>query len=121
MKSLGRPTKRPLSPSEEQVNAFLKHKCGAIYLERILKSEGFNLSHDIIYNALMKNRLSSAELNKEIKHVKYERRHSMSMWHTDWYEIADPRWKGKYLLVYLTIHLGSWLAMGCMTMPRLIT
>jgi len=35
------------------------------------------------------------------KYVKYERKYNMSMWHTDWYEIADPRWRRKYLLVYL--------------------
>jgi len=85
LKSLGRPAKKPLSPSEEQVNSIMKHKCGAIYLERILKSEGFNFSHDIIHGMLMKNRLSSAEPNREVKgkYVKYERRHNMSMWHTD--------------------------------------
>jgi len=105
LKSPGRPAKKPLPPSEEQtiVDAFMKHKCGAVYLERILKNEGFNFSHNIIHNVLMKNRLSSAEPNKSVKkkYVKYERRHSMSMWHTDWYEIADPRWRGKFLLVYL--------------------
>jgi hypothetical protein len=105
LKSPGRPAKKLLPPSEEQtiVDAFMKHKCGAVYLERILKNEGFNFSHNIIHNVLMKNRLSSAEPNKSVKkkYVKYERRHSMSMWHTDWYEIADPRWRGKFLLVYL--------------------
>ncbi len=95
LKSPGRPVRRPLSPSEEQVivGAFMKHKCGAVYLERILKSEWFNFSHNIIYSVLMKNGLYSAEPNKKIKR-KYERKHSMSMWHTDWYEIPDPRVNG---------------------------
>jgi len=105
LKSPGRPAKGPLSLPEEQVivDAFMKHKCGAVYLERILKNEGFNFSHNVIHSVLMKNRMSSAEPNKRIKrkYMKYERRHSMSMWHTDWYEIADPRWRGKWLMVYL--------------------
>ena len=78
-------------------------ECGAVYLERILKNEGFNFSHNVIHSVLMKNKLSSAEPNKRIKrkYVKYERRHSMSMWRTDWYEIPDPRWRVKWLIVYL--------------------
>ncbi|MCL4343371.1 MAG: DDE-type integrase/transposase/recombinase [Thaumarchaeota archaeon] len=101
----GRPPRKQLSSEDEQViiNAYMKHKCGAVYLERVLKSEGFNFSHNAIHKVLMKNRLSTAEPNKRSKrkYVKYERRHSMSLWHTDWYEIADPRWRGKYLIVYL--------------------
>ena len=79
LKSPGRPAKKPLSVKQTIVDAFMKHKCGAIYLERILKNEGFNFSHNIIHNVLM--RLSSAEPNKSVKKkcVKYERRHSMSM------------------------------------------
>jgi len=25
----------------------------------------------------------------------------MSLWHTDWYQIKDDRWKSKWLLAYL--------------------
>ena len=25
----------------------------------------------------------------------------MSLWHTDWYQIKDDRWKGKWLIAYL--------------------
>ena len=32
---------------------------------------------------------------------KYERRHSMSLWHTDWYLIEDDRWRSKWLIAYL--------------------
>lgn len=76
LKSPGRPAKGPLSLPEEQVivDAFMKHKCGAVYLERMLKNEGFNFSHNVIHSVLMKNRMSSAEPNKRIKrkYMKYE-------------------------------------------------
>ncbi len=32
--------------------------------------------------------------------VRHEREHSNSLWHTDWHEIKDPRWKGKWLIAY---------------------
>ena len=35
------------------------------------------------------------------KWIKYERKHSMSLWHTDWYQIKDDRWKGKWLIACL--------------------
>ena len=28
------------------------------------------------------------------------REHSNSLWHVDWHEIKDPRWKGLWLIVY---------------------
>ena len=52
----------------------------------------------------MKNRrLASNDTNKQRrrKWVKYERRHSMSLWHTDWYFIEDDRWRSKWLIAYL--------------------
>ena len=49
------------------------------------------------------HRLASNDTNKQRKRkwVKYERRHSMSLWHTDWYLIEDDRWSGKWLIAYL--------------------
>ena len=34
------------------------------------------------------------------KWIRYEREHSNSLWHVDWHEIKDPRWKGLWLIVY---------------------
>ena len=35
--------------------------------------------------------VSSAAKSKKRKWVRYERRHSNSMWHTDWHVMKDPR------------------------------
>lgn len=34
------------------------------------------------------------------KWIRYEREHSNSLWHTDWHEIDDLRWKGKQLIAF---------------------
>ena len=34
------------------------------------------------------------------KWISYERECSNSLWHVDWHEIKDPRWKGLWLIVY---------------------
>jgi len=36
---------------------------------------------------------------KEVDKVR-KREHSNSLWHVDWHEIKDPRWKGLWLIVY---------------------
>jgi putative transposase len=48
-------------------------------------------------------KLASNDTNKQRrrKWIKYERKRSMSLWHTDWYQIKDDGWKGKWLLAYL--------------------
>ena len=100
----GRPTKGKPSYLDEQtiVNAYIKHRCGAVYLEHMLRSEGFKIPHNTIHKVLVKNGLSSIQRSKrgQRKYVKYERRHGMSMRHTDFYEIEDPRWRGKQLIAY---------------------
>ena len=34
------------------------------------------------------------------KLIRYERKHSNSLWHVDWHEIKDPMWKGLWLIMY---------------------
>ena len=48
------------------------------------------------------NQLAGRSRKKWIrrKWVRYEREHPNSLWHTDWHEIKDPRWKGKWLTAY---------------------
>ena len=45
--------------------------------------------------------VSSAAKSKKRKWVRYERRHSNSMWHTDWHVMKDPRMKGLNLVTFL--------------------
>ena len=67
-----------------------------LVLETILdKRHGIKIPHNRIHKILKNHRLASNDTNKQRrrKWVKYERRHSMSLWHTDWYLIEDDRWR----------------------------
>src|SRR2546428_3108957 len=48
------------------------------------------------------NGLSSESPRRWIrrKWVRYERAYSNSLWHVDWYEMKDTRWRGMNLIVY---------------------
>ena len=61
---------------------------GAVSLERILKREGIRISHNKIHKYLKSQGLANTEPKKgrRRKWVRYERKHSNSLWHTDWHE-----------------------------------
>lgn len=71
---------------------------GAVNLELIMKNQGYNLSHNRIHTVLKMCNLAEDEPNKKNKRkwVRYERTHSNSAWHTDWYE-----WQNLQIIAFL--------------------
>jgi putative transposase len=63
---------------------------GAVNLETILKSNGIHISHNKIHTYLKSMGLAQTEPKKSRrrKWIRYERKHSNSLWHTDWHETA---------------------------------
>lgn len=61
---------------------------GAVNIEKILAERGVRIPHNRIHRILMENGLAKVEPKKgrRRKWVRYERRHSNSMWHADWTE-----------------------------------
>ena len=61
---------------------------GAVNLEKVLRHSGVNISHNKIHKCLKSNGLANTEPKKgrRRKWVRYERKHSNSLWHTDWHE-----------------------------------
>ena len=64
-------------------------------------------SHDIsymqVYRIMRENGMvvpSTAKSGKR-KWIRYERRHSNSMWYTDWHAMKNPRMKGLHLVTFL--------------------
>ena len=101
----GRPSR---SITNEEISAVIgtykEYPCSAVVLETILDNRyGIKIPHNRMHKILKNHRLASNDTNKQRrrKWVKYERRHSMSLWHTDWYFIEDDRWRGKWLIAYL--------------------
>jgi putative transposase len=64
------------------------HGLGAINIERILRNEGIKIPHNRIHKILIKEGLAKEQCKKKNrrKWVRYERKHSNSLWHTDWFE-----------------------------------
>ena len=106
--ALGSPGRPRRAITGEQVSAVLsmyrENPCGAVVLEAILLNRhGLKVPHNTVHRILKDHHLASNDAlkQKRRKWVKYERRHSMSLWHTDWYQIKDDRWRGRWLIAYL--------------------
>ena len=104
---LQKPGRKSIPITEEQssiiLDAYAKYRANALYLERIIENDSkIHISHNRIHKVLLMNSLAGRSSKKWIrrKWVRYEREHSNSLWHTDWHEIKDPRWKGKWLTAY---------------------
>jgi putative transposase len=102
LKDPGRPRK-PITV--DQIKAVLeahnKYRLGACMLEPILEVEfGVKMSHNKIHVILREHGLARREPKKakRRKWVRYERKHSMSLWHTDWKYLKQLK---KWMIAYL--------------------
>lgn len=91
------PLPKPFDPSEVEIikNAKSIYKVGATSLEKIIeKEEGKHIPHNRIHKVLKKEKLAQNQPNKQNrrKWVRFERKHSNSMWHTDWTQLENKRW-----------------------------
>lgn len=98
----GRPRKPPDPVEEEMVlEMWGKHHVCAVILEHLIQKEhGERIPHNRIHTILVKHGYAKKNPKKQRrrKWIRYERKHSMSLWHMDWYEMnkIDPG-------------LGEWL------------
>jgi putative transposase len=67
--------------------------------EKIREEYGTNIGHNRIQKVLKERGLAKNEPNKQKrrKWVRYERKHSMSLWHTDWYWLEKEK---KWIIAY---------------------
>ena len=61
---------------------------GALGIEKYLKKESIKVSHNKIHEVLKEVGLVMEDMNKkkQRKWVRWEREHSNSLWHMDWFE-----------------------------------
>jgi putative transposase len=81
----------PLSNEERVEVKAIKRKhplAGATTLEKLLVNEGKHIPHNRIHKILKEDGLAKNEPKKQErrKWIRYQRRHSNSLWHTDWFE-----------------------------------
>jgi len=77
-----------------------RFKVNALALEEVLKSMyGLKIPHNRIHTVLRETGRALPEPSKQRrrKWVRYEREHSMSLWHTDWKQLWDGRWWIAYM------------------------
>jgi putative transposase len=97
LKKAGRPRKVTISLQDATLilETYDNLKVNALTLETVLKhNHGLNLPHNSIHAILKENgrALPQPSKQKRRKWVRYEREHSMSLWHMDWKQLWDGRW-----------------------------
>jgi len=96
LKKPGRPTKtRDLKEATAILEAYNQHQLGAVNLENIIKvKHGVHIPHNRIHEVLRMNGKAAAQPNKQRRRswVRYERMHSMSLWHMDWKQLSTGEW-----------------------------
>jgi putative transposase len=90
----GRP-KKELTEEDIKVikDTHEEYRCNAIVSQKILKERGYNISKNKIHKVLKMLGYAREEKNKKKrkKWIRYERKHSMELWHTDWF-FCDGKW-----------------------------
>ncbi|MDG6909270.1 MAG: DDE-type integrase/transposase/recombinase [Nitrososphaerota archaeon] len=102
LRRAGRKRSPGLSQQEKQtvIEARKEYKASALVLERIIDGIfGVHIPHNRIHGVLKEMGLSRDEPRKQRrrKWVRYERKYSNSLWHTDWTLIDGKGWMTAYL------------------------
>ena len=80
----------PISPEEKHIvlETYRSHPLAAVTLEKILAEQNIYIGHNRIHRILKEEGLAKDEPHKQRRrsYVRYERRFSNGLWHTDWFE-----------------------------------
>jgi putative transposase len=96
LKKPGRPrNSRDLKEAAVILEAYDQHRLGAVNLERIINTKlGVHIPHNRIHEVLRMNGKATPQPSKQRRRrwVRYEREHSMSLWHMDWKQLNTGEW-----------------------------
>lgn len=93
--------RKPKSIAQEEAELIMalrkEHPVGAVSLEKLLDARGKHVPHNRIHKVLREHGAAKPEprKRKQRKWVRYERRHSNSLWHCDWFEE-----RGEHLVLF---------------------
>ena len=78
----------PVDERKLVIDTYNEYLVGATMIERILDEKGKHVGHNKIHKILLEAKLAKHEENKQRrrKYKCYERKHSNSLWHTDWFQ-----------------------------------
>ena len=77
------------------ISARYKYACGAVKLEERIRDDiSIHIPHMTIHNILAEDdcTLRTPKKSRQCKRVRCERKHSNSMWHTNYKQLDDKRW-----------------------------
>ena len=101
---LKRPGRRRVEPSDEEkgliAKAYGEYRRGALMLERVIAViYGAHIPHNRIHRVMKSMGLAKDEPRKQVrkKWIRYDRKYSNSLWHTDWTLIEGKGWLIAYL------------------------
>lgn len=92
-----KPGRKPKLITDEEKNtvlqAYKEIRASATMIEQYLDEKGIHIGHNKIHKILLEAKLAKEEQRKKNrrKWVRYERKHSNSLWHTDWFEYKDKQ------------------------------
>jgi len=95
------PGRQPTPLTQEEINnvkeTYNEYQFGAVNMEKVLNEKGIKISHNRIHKILALQGVAKEQPSKKKcrKWVRYERKHSNSLWHTDWFE-----WQSKNYILY---------------------
>jgi len=96
------PGRKPKQISDEErkivVETYKEIRASATMIEQYLDEKGIHMGHNRIHKILLEAKLAKEEQRKKNrrKWVRYERKHSNSLWHTDWFE-----YKSKQCIIFI--------------------
>ena len=99
LKKCGRKPRR-ITDDERKIviRAYKEIRASAVIIEQYLEEKGICIGHNRIHRILLEAKLAKEEHRKKNrrKWIRYERKHSNSLWHTDWFE-----YKGRQCIIYI--------------------
>lgn len=98
LKKCGRKPKA-ISDNERKIviETYKEYLVSATMIERILEEKGIHMSHNRIHKIMIEEKLAKHEEKKQErrKYRCYQRKHSNSLWHTDWFQF-----RGKWHIMF---------------------
>jgi len=94
----GKPGRPASPPSKDVVDLVLRYHemygMGACGAELAMERDGIHVPHNRMHAILKSVGLAKDEPKKQRRrrYVRYERKHSMDLWHTDWYQHSPDEW-----------------------------
>ncbi|MBI3623292.1 transposase, partial [Candidatus Pacearchaeota archaeon] len=99
---LKKPGRKPNLITDEEkkivLQTYKEIRASATMIEQYLDEKGIHINHNRIHRILLEEGFAKEEHRKKNrrKWVRYERHHSNSLWHTDWFEF-----KGKQGIIFI--------------------